>query len=182
MAYTDKEALKAYLGISATSDDDLLDALILRAEAIIETQTGRTFASGADATRYYGDGDFVGNTLYVDEDLCAITTITNGDGVEVTAYKTVPRNRTPYHAIVLDEGLWVEGDAEIEVTGRWAFSQQVPATIAHVAIRLAAWLYRQKDNHADLDRAVVVNDMTILPTKLPADVLRLLYPYRRLVP
>ena len=75
MAYTDKTAVKAYLGIVTTDDDALLDVLIPRAQAIIDAKTGRTFEAASDSVRYFSDCDVSGATLYLDHDLCAITSI-----------------------------------------------------------------------------------------------------------
>jgi hypothetical protein len=187
MAYTDATALKRYLGISASTDDTLLGECITRAQAVIDSITGRTFEASADTTRYFDSCAIDGRELILDHDLCAITTVTNGDDVVVSAsdYTVRPRNRTPWYALRLkleSEVLWDGTTDEIAILGKWAYSTTAPNTIVQVAIRLAAWFYKQKDNHADMDRALVVGDMTVLPAKLPSDIAELLKPYRRLVP
>lgn len=187
MAYTDASALKLYLGISTTDDDTLLGALIARAQAIIDAHTGRTFEAATDTTRYFGADAVCGRTLYLDKDLCAITTITNGDSVAVTSgdYITQPRNDKPWFSLVLksdSDVAWNTSDGEIAIAGKWAYMATADAAIQHITIRLASWLYRQKDNHADMDRAAVVGDMTILPARLPKDIEDALLPYRRIVP
>ena len=181
MAYTDKTAVKAYLGIVTTDDDALLDVLIPRAQAIIDAKTGRTFEAASDSVRYFSDCDVSGATLYLDHDLCAITSIVNGDGEPLTEYTTDPRNRKPWYALTLKDGAWSTVN-DIAITGKWAYMQQADASIQHIAIRLTAWLYKQKDNHTDMERTTVVGNMTILPSRLPADIDELLHPYRRLVP
>ena len=181
MAYTDKTAVKAYLGIVTTDDDALLDVLIPRAQAIIDAKTGRTFEAASDSVRYFSDCDVSGATLYLDHDLCAITSITNGDGETITEYTIQPRNRKPWHMLTLTSGAW-STTSDIAIAGRWAYMQQADAAIQHIAVRLTAWLYRQKDNHTDMERTTVVGNMTILPSRLPADIDELLHPYRRLVP
>jgi len=46
--------------------------------------------------------------------------------------------------------------------------------------RLAAFLYRQKDSNADLDRPLLTGDgVTIMPSSLPHDVRQILDPYRK---
>jgi len=69
----------------------------------------------------------------------------------------------------------------ITIVGKWAYSATAPADITHACTRLAAYLYRQKDNAGDMDRAIVAGNATILPAKLPSDVAEILKPYRRLV-
>lgn len=187
MAYTDKTALKIYLGISASDDDTLLDALILRAQAIIDAQCGRTFEALADSTRYFDACAIHGDMLYLDGDLCAITTVTNGDSAAIagTEYTAQPRNVTPWFALRMKAQSavgWNGTDGEIAIVGKWAYATAAPATIVQACTRLAAYLYRQKDNHADLDRATVVGNMTILPARFPSDIADMLRPYRRLVP
>lgn len=188
--YTDATTLKRYLGISSSSDDTLLGECIARAQALIDDYTGRAFEAAADTTRTFDAvADVNGPLLYVDEDLCQITSVTNGDGVVVAAneYTTQPRNETPYYALRLlasSGKAWTyEDDHEdaISIVGRWAWSVTAPTAIAQAAIRLASYLYRQKDSANDLDRAVVVGNSTLLPSDLPSDLVQILDAYRRRV-
>ena len=74
------------------------------------------------------------------------------------------------------------GDNEraISVLAKWAYSLTAPDDIAAATIRLTAFLYRQRESNADLDRAVSVGDgMVLLPGRLPADIAAILEPYRR---
>ena len=116
--------------------------------------------------------------------------ITNGDGVSVGAaeYVTEPRWETPFYGVTLkreSDIRWTWDDTPedaITVVGRWAYSATAPADIVQATERLAAYLYRQKDNMSDLDRAVAVSgNMTVLPQSLPRDVQLILAPYRRAV-
>jgi hypothetical protein len=47
---------------------------------------------------------------------------------------------------------------------------------------LVHWLYKQRESSADLDRPLMVEGSgnVIMPTRLPADVLSVLEPYRRM--
>lgn len=191
MAYTSLANVKAYLGIATgtTADDALLTSLMASAQAIIDGHCDRTFEASADTTRYFDAlCDTDDRTLYLDRDLCAITSITNGDGATVasTEYTTTPRNNTPWFAITLKRNSDVywryDDDAEdaIAVVGRWAYSLTAPADVAQATIRLTAYLHRQKDNAGDLDRPVLVSgSMTILPPQLPKDLVQILIPYVR---
>jgi hypothetical protein len=193
MAYTTVSALKTYLGVVGNTDDALLTALIARAQAIIDAYCGRTFEAAQDSTRKLDAKLSVSTdkrTLYVERDLCAITSITNGDGVSVGAaeYVTEPRWETPFYGITLkreSDIRWTWDDTPedaITVVGRWAYSATAPADIVQATERLAAYLYRQKDNMSDLDRAIAVNaNTTLLPQSLPRDVQLILAPYRRAV-
>lgn len=190
MAYCEVGDLKGYLGITDSDDDALLATLISSADAMINADTGRVFEASTNTTRYLDAyADVIGDTLYLDTDLCAITSITNGDGTTISGshYVTEPRNQTPYFAIKLKPSsgkTWTvasNGDSEnaITIVGRWAYSTSAPADIEQCSRRLAAYLYRQKDNANDLDRAIVAGNSTVLPSNLPSDIKQILKSYRR---
>lgn len=190
--YATVEQLKHYLGITTGTDDALLSSMLARAQAMIDTHTRRTFEYGTAAARTFdAEEDVSGSLLFFDVDCCAVTTVVNGDGVTVTSlqYVTEPRRVGPYFAIRLltSSGLawtWTtDHENAITVTGKWAYSATAPEDIAHCTVRLAAWLYRQKDTAADLDRPILAGDgNVIMPLALPKDVLDLLRPYRKVAP
>ena len=181
--------LRTYVGATTTADDTLLADCILRAQTRMERYTKRRFEAPVDSARTFdGIHDVRGRELWLDTDLCAITSITNGDGATISAASVVsePRNATPYYALTLlrSSGLaWTyttDPEDAISVTGRWAYSITPPADIEQACVRLAAWLYRQKDSSADIDRPMVSGDgTTLLPTRIPSDVEAILRPYIR---
>ena len=189
MTYATTADIKAYLGISGTGDDVLLADLLQSAGAAIDTYTNRAFAVTGDTTRYLDAvGDHIrGYTLYLDRDLCQITSVVNGDGTTVTTsqYTTIPRNETPYRALRLlgSAGLvWTYSDdweGAIAVTGRWGYSIQPPYDIQQATVRLASFYYRQKD--AQLADVTAIEAGVVIQTPaMPADVLGLIRPYRKL--
>ena len=191
MAYCGVDELKEYLGVTGATDDAMLLTLLAAAQRTIDSYCARTFEATADTVRTFdSQRDVDGYTLTVDSDLCAITSIVNGDGTTISNshYVTEPRNETPYYAIRLKASagkVWtstVAGDSEnaITVTGKWAYSTSAPSDIAHVCKRLASYIYRQKDNAGDLDRAVIAGNSTILPAQIPSDIRLMLTPYKRL--
>jgi len=197
--------LKTYLGITGTAgtgtgttgdetgDDALLTDLLASAQTLIDRHCGRTFEAAADATRYYTVGvDTIGRTLFLDRDLCQITSvITNADAddggttLADADYTTRPRNETPYHAIVLrlsSDAVWeytVDPEDGIAVTGRWAWSVTAPDDIVQACRRAAAWLYRQKDAQVFDVTAQVATGAVTIRQELPRDVRDLLEPYVR---
>lgn len=192
MAYATAAELKTYLSISGSGDDTLLGELLDRATAMIDRYTNRTFAAAGDTTRYFTvDADTEGRMLWFDTDICSITTVkTNNDAaspttIASTEYVTMPRNRTPYYGIKLlwsSDNEWTYTDDPemgIEVTGKWAYSTTAPDDIAQACIRLAAFLYRQKDAQLADVTAIEVGVVVRTPA-LPADVKMLLEGYRRL--
>ncbi len=157
MAYCTTPEVKTYLGITGTSDDALIEALIARAQKMIEGTCRRVFeASGNTVRKFDAVADVEDAVLHLDGDLCSIASITNGDGTIILPadYVTEPRNATPYHAIRLLESsgrTWTylaDPENAIEVNGQWAFSATVPESVKQLCIEVAAALYRQRANPA----------------------------------
>lgn len=196
MAYCAASDVLLY-GNFATTDASpaILAALIPRAQAIIDEYTGRTFeytnSTDGGTTRYFSpDEDVAGLTLLLDEDLASITSIKSGTiTVAATQYVTEPRTDKPIYAIKLRDNssdtwdnLSSDGHYEdsIQVKGEWVYSTTAPADIKHACIRLTYYLYKQRETDADLDRPLLTADgVTIMPTRLPADVTSILNRYRR---
>ena len=186
--YCSASDVKAYLGIAEATDDTLITALVARAQAAIDRYCNRTFEASANTTRYF---DAVGRhvdgpTLYLDRDLCAINTVTNGDGdaLEATEYVTLPRSDTPFYGLRLKGSTgkaWTfaaDWENAIAISGKWAYSAAAPGDIVQAATRLAAFYYRQKDAQLQ-DVTAIEAGVVIQPVGIPADVQALLRPYRR---
>lgn len=184
MGYASISDLTVYLGIDdSTADDGLLAQLLTRAQAAVDGACNRTFEASADTTRYFDVRAIDGYLLHLDADLCAITSVVNGDGVTIagTNYTTEPRNVTPWHALRLRSTsihAWDGITGDIAITGKWAYSATAPAEVQHATVRLAAWMYRQKDNTGN-DTPIIADGVTILPARIPSDVDALLAPYIR---
>jgi hypothetical protein len=208
MAYATLADLKAELSITATRDDALLTAKLEEAQFIIERTYNRRFEATAVETRlldcaYPHVGDD-GRTLLLPWDVCQIDEVRNGDGtvIPVEAYVTTPRLRSvadgasvaidvpewwPWYAIVLKAGSGLRwrhnGSPEeaIAITGMFAFSATPPANVRSATIRLAYWLYQQRDVAADVSSATVGKQgKVLLPAQLPQDVEMRLRGLRRL--
>jgi len=181
--------LQARLEISGTlsaTQTSNMNLALTNASAVIDDQTHRHFEATTDSTRYHDAAlDVVDGRLWLQGDLAAVTSITNGDAqvIPLTSVKTDPLYATPYFGLTLkgNSGIGWSGDA-IAVTGRWAYSITPPDPIVQAPLRLAEWLYRQPANALDLDRAVIVGNATIAPSAIPADVFVMLRPYMRVVP
>ena len=192
MAYCTNTLVKTYLAISGSGDDALLTSLIARAQAAIDRHCGRTFEAAADTTRKFTVGDDTDQEmLYLDEDLCAITTVTtdaDGDADVLTVntdYVTVPRNTTPYYALkILGDSSYswtytTNPENGITVLGRWAWSTAPPDDIVHACVRLAAYYYQQKDAQVFDTIAVPDAGVITIPAGIPADVKLILMPFRK---
>lgn len=194
--YATLAEVKLYRGIATTktSGDVLLSALITRAVQAIDRYCDRVFETPttAAATHYFDAVRDVSDdrkTLYLDDDLCAITTVVNGDGetVATTHYTTEPRHRTPYRAIRLTaraDADWTYDDAPedaIQVSGRWAYATTAPADIKHATIRLTAYMYAQKDASVFDITAFPDSGVMTVPQGMPRDVREILDGYKKLV-
>lgn len=194
MAYANLELLKSNEEIDA--DDESKDALLQHfldsAQTSVNNFCRQTFEAAADTTRYFNPlRDVSGATLRLNGPLAQITSVTNGNGVLVTSgqYITEPGAGPPWKSLALKSNAgiaWTYSDApenSIAIVGRWAYSVEAPADIAQATLRMASYLYRQRNNSVDLDRAVLAGNATILPADLPRDIKTLLFQggYRRLV-
>ena len=193
MAYTTNTAVKEYLKTTASTDDTLLTTLIARAQAIIDAICNRTFEASANTVRYFdAELDVYGRTLRffrdgVGKELASINSVTNGDSAVLTSshYVTEPAD-APYYGLTLfrlgtvDWTYTTNPENAIAISGKWAYSESAPADIVHATVRLAAWLYKQKDSAADLDRPVVSPEGVLMtPINLPNDVKAMLRKYVR---
>ena len=200
MAYATIADFKAYkrgFGDASSDDDALITSILARVQASIDKYCHRTFEASGDTTRYRDAVADVGKdsaearrTLYLDTDLCQITSITNGDGTTVSAsnYITLPVNHSPFYAIRLKTNssiAWTYDDTPenaIAIVGRHAWSIEAPDDVVHWTLRLSAWVYEQSTNYdGGVDRPMVSPDGVLrLPMAWPKDVLDGLKGYRRL--
>lgn len=169
--------------ISETRDDDLLTRLINAAQARLEKDTDRKFDVSANTTRYFRIGDSViDRTLWLDRDLCAINSITNGNGDTISSdqYVTEPRNYAadgvPIYGITLKASsgaVWqwasdADGD-QIAISGKWGYSASPDEDCKETLIQLVLWVYRLRNSQqSDNDRPIVTGDGTVLlPMQMP---------------
>jgi DNA-binding transcriptional LysR family regulator len=190
MAYVTATDLKAYLKITTAAEDTLLATFCTRAEGLIDHWTDTKWeAATATLRRFDAAPPHVDGRALTFAGIWAaeVTAVVNGDGVTIpsSAYVTMPRQSTiGIFGIEIKAGAsytWTwDGESPeetIQITAFWARAKTPPAFITAAALRLAAYLYRQKDGGADADRAVVTGDgVTLMPSRVPADILDLLRP------
>jgi hypothetical protein len=188
--YATLDDLRRYLAANSADpldgdEDDLLTDCLLRAESQITQYTRRSFGT-AQATKGWSrwTAEIVNTALYMDEDLYALDTLVNGDGqvIPVGSVWLEPRNEGPPYRIIRLKSAYVwtfNTDTEIAVTGAWGHSAEAPADVQQAAVRLAAYLYRQKDVGAMSDMAGQ-NEAGVVQIGrgMPDDVRYLLSPYR----
>lgn len=114
-----------------TTDDAIIESLLVSASRYIDSQTGRHFYPFIE-TRYYsvpGVDEVDPRLLNLDADLLEVITLTNGDGTAIpsTEYKLQPKNSSPHYGIRLNDistYYWAtdaSGDSHdvISVAGIW---------------------------------------------------------------
>ena len=134
-SYCTLSDLKSYLIGAATSGDDvLLQRMLDAATARIDSRTGRNFYASADTTRYHDISWIIDAQLQLDGDLAHLTSVINGDSVNITAaiYQT-PRRGPAYALGILSSQPYswtyaTDPQSAIGVTGRWAFMDKAPFT------------------------------------------------------
>lgn len=197
MAYATLAELKTYLGVGTTADDTLLSACLTRAQAYIEGQTGRVFEASGDSTKTLdADADVAADEqgrkslLILPGDLCAITSVTNGDGAAVsnTEYVTEPRGSTPYWALRLKRSASVAWtwtttpEGAISIVGRWAYSTSAPADVAQATLALATYFYRQRGAEATgMEPVMSASGVVMMPPRIPDVVKTVIAKYQRVV-
>lgn len=112
---------REYLASDRDARDPLIHSLITSTSREIDAAAERKFYPTIE-TRQYDTPR--GRRLVFDEDLLSATTITNGDGEEITDYRLYPLNETPKHYAELSgvAPAWsggALGDSPIEVEGVW---------------------------------------------------------------
>jgi len=179
MNYLGLPDAKAHLGLVNSNDDALVAGYLSSAQTIVELCSQQVFEASTNTTKYFDvERDVLGRTLYFKNYLCAINTITNGDGVLITAasYVTEPRNETPYFGVTVKRsaGLfwtWTDDpENAIAVSGKWAYSLTAPQDIVQVMRWLVQYLYRNKDSSGDLARSMIGPGGILLPVEMPHDL------------
>jgi hypothetical protein len=199
MSYATLAEFKSYLQIATaiTTDDVLLQDFLDEASAILRDFVGFPLDAATNTTRYFDavadvrDGRLLTFDGYY---AVSISSVVNGDGETISAsdYVTEPRNGVPFYGIRLklesDQIFTFDDSPEnaIAVTGKWCYSENADGSADDLTrgatLQLAAYLYRAKDNVADLNKVVqTVDGVTIVSSALPAGTLARLGGRRRLV-
>ena len=181
MAYTTLAALKSFGGFEGDDDDVILSAMIESAQGIIDNYTGRTFEIDDETDQIFTTlrgietNRFSGNKLYFYEELAdEASAITDSPTVSY-----LPEDGPPYYGCYKTAGTWAY--PTVTVTGYWGYSKVAPPAIEQACLRLALWLYNQKDISASNSAVITPEGQVLLPQGLPQDVVTILKPYKKVV-
>lgn len=182
-------------GVSDTSDDAVLEAIVESVSRAIDDFCGRRFYA-ATQTRYYSAGR--GDRLTVD-DLLSVTTLKtddDGDGEYETTWATTDYHLAPYNAQLesVPEPYWrIEaseygdytfpcGPRRVQVVGSWGFSATTPDVVNRACLFQVAQEFRTRHTPLGIqgsgDMAVEIRGIGLHPF-----VKRMLSngPYRRIM-
>lgn len=175
MPYAALTTLKAYLGVTGTGDDALLSRLLEASTAAIDAHCRRTFAAST-ATLRHRSYLWLGREIVLRDDLRALTSITSDTGDTLTPADVIVV--VPARVILLkpDAPMFSALDW-FDVEGTWGYTATPPADIEQACVRMAAWMYRQKDAQT-LDLSGMTNAGQITaPSRMPGDIAQMLAPY-----
>lgn len=152
-AYATVSDFRAAIGtdVNDTADDAYITSLLDAATNVVSLYTGRSFQPQTK-TLYHDTPN--SRTLWLDDDLLSVTSITNGDGTVIasTEYTLRPLNDGPRYAVVLNRSSAIgwETDADgnpdgaIAIEGSWGYSTSVPAAIKQATLIIATAYYRAR--------------------------------------
>lgn len=163
--------VKRYLSLeSLPADDILIEECIDRAETHLEEWSGRWFKARKD-TRWYNCPEE--DTLILDWDLIKVIRINNGDGTVIPPadFRYLPANLTPKYGIVLvGDDAWTWNDTPVQaitVRAYWGFSLEPDHYTIQAAIRLAVFLYKQKDAAVFDTTTFIDGGVIVVPQGIP---------------
>lgn len=185
--------VKARLGLSDTTDDTILEAVVEAASRKIDLATGRRFWKDAsDTTRYYTAE--TGSELAIDDlaTLTSLATDVSGDRTYTDSWTSTDYDLLPYEQLLAGR-TWPYTRIEVtprgqksfpaglrkgvKIVGAWGWPA-VPDDIAEACLILSARLFKRKD--APFGMAGGEMTMTRLP-RLDPDVAALVRPFARIV-
>ncbi|MDD2731267.1 MAG: phage gp6-like head-tail connector protein [Candidatus Portnoybacteria bacterium] len=183
--YTTLARVRQQLGMadSDTADDAYLGTLVSAASRMIDGACKRRFYD-ATGTLYLDcrPPTLNGRKLYFDEDVVSVSSVTNGDGAEVTSdeYHLLPVNSTPKYAIELtiaSNKIWQyttdwRGAITVVAARGYCTDATRPGDIEEAATRLAVWLYQNRDNTGETVQ--FADGSMSIPAEAPPMVMRIL--------
>lgn len=177
-ALTSIEAVKAYLGNTKTTDDDLFGRLVLAASAWFESQTNRRFALQSYTDTFIGQGD----KLYIPQQapVTGVTSVTiDGEVIPVTT-------STQVSGYMLVRGLvhligYTFGTGQLVEVVYTAGFATIPADVEAAVIELACDRYKYRQRQGKLSETVGGEYATYVPSTVPQSVNVVVAAYRRVL-
>lgn len=181
MPYSTLVDVKAWLGVTSSTHDDMITSLIDVADRFIVQQTGvkwlatletRTFDARRDV-RNYGRDLFIGHHT-------SVTSVTNGDSTIVDDYIRVgalfsePKQILRMPVMGGKVWTWVSSSDPsnaISISANFGYADAVPADIEQLSIELTSWLYRGRDHAVPAEVLLAgKGGIIITPASLPPHI------------
>jgi hypothetical protein len=199
--------MKAYglpKAMNNPADDTTISLLIESASRVAETISRRKFYTGQAATHYFdtplaNQTPPVGNyltsptnppvTIMFDEDLQALTSITNGDGtvLDPSTYILKPYSGPPYNSVQLRPTSGVmwntdDGDplAAVSVLGTWGSTTSTPVDIKEAVMMVVKEAYNRRFGENMTSRSIITTGGVIVtPEDIPEKAMLVFLSHRR---
>lgn len=182
--YATVEDLKQSLGITDSTDDTMLDAILAAVSRQIDQYTNRRFYATTE-TRFYTARRV--SDVIIDDCLSITTLATDADGDRVyektwsaTDFDLYPYNATPYtrvEATVKGAYLFPANVAKgVKIIGSFGYSATVPEPVNRACLIQAARLYKRKDALFGVMGSAEMGQLLVIP-KMDPDVKLLLSGY-----
>ena len=182
--YATVEDLKQSLGITDSSDDTMLDAILAAVSRQIDQYTNRRFYATTE-TRFYTARRV--SDVIIDDCLSITTLATDADGDRVyektwsaTDFDLYPYNATPYtrvEATVNGAYFFPVNIAKgVKIIGSFGYSATVPEPVNRACLIQAARLYKRKDALFGVMGSAEMGQLLVIP-KMDPDVKLLLSGY-----
>jgi hypothetical protein len=172
--------LKAWLNVTSTADDALLQTLVTAASVFIESWLDRPILQGVVTEIRDGtDGDVL---VLAVTPVTAVASLTI-DGVDVPP---APDATSPGYAFTTTRlsllgRRFRRGRGNVQVTYSAGYAT-VPPDLAQAAIALAGLRYRDRDRIGLAAKGLAGETTSFSPADMPADVATVLQLYRKVVP
>lgn len=167
--FASRSEVKQYLGIASsnTTDDSLLDALLLRTTKMIQAYTGRTLLQATYTDEKY-DGDGERELLLTEYPLITLTSVYDSadrdfgdedllvedDGITNEGNYVIVRKGFVENPGIIRriDGVWSKGDQNIKVTYVAGYSDaNIPKDLVQAQIDWLSYIYRNKDARIGID-------------------------------
>ncbi len=169
-------------------DDTSIEDIIEAASRFIDTETGRTFYARTETRNF--DVPVGTRELRLDDDLLAITTLTNGDDIVIadTEYILLPANVDPKFAIVLKSTssiIWQpdsNGGTEqvIDVAGTWGWVATHPDNIKRACLMIATDYYDKREGQGVTVATVTAGGVLIRAAGVPDAAMKIINSFRKM--
>ncbi|KKM68524.1 hypothetical protein LCGC14_1460000 [marine sediment metagenome] len=176
--YITLSELKDWGDFDGTNDDEMLGTVISGAIKAIDNYCGRTFTYDEATVRSFSRYGIVrdnvdGRLLLFDEDLASEALVISDSPTVIY----LPENNTPYYGMYLVEGSWTY--PTVTVSGYWAYSETPPDDIKVGCLKLADWMFEQKNTNEGVGVMITPEGQVLLPSGLPDFIVTILNPYRK---